>query len=252
LLTVDNRTELALGWFGNLDSWDIASLNVIAHGPSLYLLTTFYSLNPFVAVSALAIETLSAFVSFLLLRPLSAVHRPETKLPNKELVDWGMHLYTAGLSGSIYTVIVTVFLRIMPGFLVVHFSSLPTLAPAYDASYTDIIPVALVFGLAASNFIFAPFATTGKAKEDEAIGEFDPAVATLGETVRWNLCGYTAKTKVGVGRTAIAAAATAVNVYVACTLTVNGVDPLGAVGYAAVWVSAVILSGVGLGFVGGD
>lgn len=163
-----------------------------------------------------------------------------------------MHIYTAGLSGAIYTVIVTIFVRIMPSFFAVHFTGLPTLDPAYNASYADVIPVALVFGLAASNFIFAPFATTGKAKEDDAIGEFDPAAATLRETVQWNLCGYTAKTKVGVGRTAIAAAATATNIFVACTLTVNGVDSLGAAGYAAVWVSAVILSGLGLGFVGGD
>lgn len=124
--------------------------------------------------------------------------------------------------------------------------------PAYTASYATVLPVTLLFGAAASTFIFAPFATTGKAKEDDKISQFDPAAASLGQTVWWNFWGYTAKTKVVIRRTAITTLVTGVNTYLACSKTINGVDPAGASAYAAVWVFAALCTGVGLGMVGGD
>lgn len=30
---VNNSFELALGWFGNYDSYDLAALNLLSHGP---------------------------------------------------------------------------------------------------------------------------------------------------------------------------------------------------------------------------
>lgn len=120
------------------------------------------------------------------------------------------------------------------------------------ATYAAVLPVTLLFGAAASNFIFAPFATTGKAKEDDRIGEFDPASASLGETVEMNLWGYTAKTKVAIRRTAVACFVTAINTYLACTMTIYGIDSTGAGSYAGVWVFAVLCSGLGLGLVDGE
>lgn len=219
----------------------------------LYLLAAFYNLKPATGVSALLIDILSAAVPFLLLRPLSAVHKSSAKLPNRDLLDLVTQLYTTGLASAISSVIVVLSFRfVLPRVLVLYFAGVPSLEPAYSASYATILPVTLVFGAAASNFIFAPFATTGQAKEDAAIGEFDPAAATLGETVQWNLFGYTAKTKVGVRRTAIAALVTAVNTYLALTMTIYGVHATGAASYAAVWVSAIVFSGLGLGLVGGE
>lgn len=219
----------------------------------LYLLAAFYNLKPATAVSALVIDIASAAIPFFLLRPLAPVHSSSARLPNRDLIDVGMQVYTTVLSGSIYTVIVVLSLRfILPRIFVLNFSHIPSLEPAYEASYAAIIPVTLLFGLAASNFIYAPFATTGRAEEDAAIGEFDPAAASLGQTVQWNLFGYTAKAKVGIHRTATAAVATAVNTVLACTMTIHGITATGAVAYAAVWVSAVVFSGLGLGFVGGE
>lgn len=31
--SASDRFELALGWFGNFDSYDLAALNLLAHGP---------------------------------------------------------------------------------------------------------------------------------------------------------------------------------------------------------------------------
>ncbi|KAI6783871.1 uncharacterized protein J7T54_001747 [Emericellopsis cladophorae] len=245
--------ELGLGWFGNMDSIDVAAMDLLSHGPSLYLLTAFYGLSPSTGMISLLVDITSAAVPFYLLRPLSAVHSRSSKLHNRELVGFGLQAYTTALSTGIYAVTIVLSLRLLlPRILVIYFSGLPTLEPAYSASYAALLPVALAFGAAASNFIYPPFATTDKVKDDEKIGEFDPATATLRETVEWNIAGYTAKTKVIVRRTATAAFVTAFNTYLACTMTVYGIASTGAATYAAVWVSAVLTSGLGLAYVGSE
>ncbi|KAK7428476.1 hypothetical protein QQZ08_004914 [Neonectria magnoliae] len=246
--------ELALGWFGKLDSLDVAMLDVLSHSPHFYLLSTFYNLSPSTALSALAIDLTSVAVPFYLLRPLSAVHTPSAaaKLPNRELLDVALQLYTAALSTGIYSVVLVLSMHfVLPRILVVYFARLPTVEPAYAASYASVLPVTTLFGIAASTFIFAPFATTGHVKEDDKVAAFDPVEASLGETVWWNAWGYTAKTKVVIRRTAVAVLVSAVNTYLACSRTVYGVEPLGAAAYAGVWAFAALCTGVGLGFVGG-
>ena len=114
------------------------------------------------------------------------------------------------------------------------------------------IPVTLAFGIAASVFIFAPFAATGPAPEDKSLQKFDPSNATLAETVRANFWGYTAKTKVVIKRTAVAVFVTAVNTYLACTMTIYGIQSAGAAAYAGVWAFAALCTGLGLGLVGGE
>ncbi|CAM1505416.1 Fc.00g110530.m01.CDS01 [Cosmosporella sp. VM-42] len=245
--------ELALGWFAQLDSFDVAALDLLSHGPHLYLLSTFYTLSPTTALSALTIDILSAAVPFYLLRPLSAVHNPSVQLPNRELTTLPLQLYTTALSTGIYTVILTLSLRfVLPRILVLYFSGLPTIEPAYTASYATVLPATVLFGAAASTFIFPVFATTGKTKEDDKIAKFNPVEASLGQTVWWNIWGYTAKTKVAIRRTVVAIIVSAIKTYLSCTLTVYGIEGTGAAAYASVWAFAALCTGVGLGFVGGD
>ncbi|KAL2693799.1 hypothetical protein Neosp_000362 [[Neocosmospora] mangrovei] len=249
--------ELSLGWYGKLDGLDVAMLDLLSHGPHYFLLSTFYNLSATTALWALAIDIASVAVPFSLLRPLSTVHTPSAAaaagLPNRELIDLPLQLYTTALSTGIYTVVLVLSLRfILPRILVVYYTGLPTLEPAYTASYPSVLPVTLLFGVAASTFIFAPFATTARAKEDDKIDEFDPVAASLGETVWWNVWGYTAKTKVVVRRTAIAALVAATNTFLASTKTLYGVEAAGAAVYASVWAFAALCTGIGLGFVGGD
>jgi hypothetical protein len=219
----------------------------------LFLLTSFYALHPATALSALVVDVISAAVPFYLLRPLSAVHSRTGKVPNRELVDLPMQLYTTALATGIYSVTIVLSMRfLLPQILIVHFEGLPTLEPAYSASYASVLPATLLFGAAASTFIFAPFATTGKAKEDDQIGAFKPAEATFGETLRWNVWGYTAKTKVVILRTALVMFVSAINTYLACTMTIYGIGAVGAASYASVWVFAALSTGLGLKLVGSD
>lgn len=212
----------------------------------------FYNVTPTTALGALIVDVLSTVVPFHLVRPLTETDEPAGKA-TRDIIDIPMQLLTSILSTGIYTVTLVLSLRfLMPRILVVYFKAIPSLEPAYTASYTEVIPVTILFGLAASIFIFAPFATTGRAKEDAKIEQFDPVSATLGQTVWWNFWGYTAKTKVVIRRTLAAVLLSGVSTYLGCTKTMFGIESTGAIAYAGLWAVATLFVGFGLGLVGGE
>jgi hypothetical protein len=230
-----------------------ADLNACLHDRQIYLQAAFYNLSWATAAAALGVDVISIALPFYLLRPLAAIHTPSAKIPNGELIDAGLQVYTTALATSIYSVILVISLRfVLPRILVLYFNGVPSIEPAYTVNYAGVLPVTLLFGLAGSTFIFAPFATAGRAKDDDRIAAFDPVEATLGQTVWWNLWGYTSKTKVVIRRTAVAVVVTALNTYLACTKTIYGVESAGAATYAVVWALAALCTGLGLGFVGKD
>ncbi|KAI1808609.1 hypothetical protein F4811DRAFT_559020 [Daldinia bambusicola] len=240
--------ELALAWFGNYDGYDITALNILSHGPLLYLLNTFYEVPTSAVLITLAIETLATYIPFRLLRPLSTVHADPSHAPNADIVtDRPIVLLTTLLAGAIYSV--TLFLAYatyLPSYLVVHFTSLPTVASAHETTYVGLLPVTLALGFAARAFIFTPAGATARDKDTP----FDPAAATLRETVRWNFWGWSAPTKVVIQRTALLMLVSGVDTFVQTRFTVKGVETPGAEAWSSVWVVAAAVTGFALGAVG--
>ncbi|KAF3770011.1 hypothetical protein M406DRAFT_231144, partial [Cryphonectria parasitica EP155] len=246
-------TELALGWFAHFDSIDLAALNLLSHSPTFYLMTAFYSLSPKTAVAGLAVDVVASFVPFLLLRPLSGAHKATSSTPNREIIaDRLISVLSTLLASFIYNVVLFLSYKIYlrPAF-VLHFEGIHTVEPA-QAALVILTTLALVSGIAARSFIFTPLAATGRTDQDEKAARFDPVEATLGETLWWNIWGYTTQTKVGIVRTAVLVAVTGINTYLQCDLTVSGVESSGAAAYASVWALAAFFTGVGLSFVGED
>lgn len=144
----------------------------------------------------------------------------------------------------------------LPDTLVLHFDGIPTIRPAVDAVLlgfgnpkTQVL--CLMFGIAARTFIFVPLVSTPRtAEEDQKIAEFDPVRATLRETVAFNLWGFTNQTKVSIRRTVVVMVFTAITTYLRCTLAIKGVDSLGAGVYASTWVTAALVAGLALRYVG--
>lgn len=196
---------------------------------------------------------LSTFLPFQLLRPLSGAHAGAKNVANREiLTDIPIQIYTTILSAAIYSLtLFTAYKTYLPTTLVVYFQGLPSLAPAYTTNFLATLPVTVAFGVAAKSFIFTPFVATGETSEDEKLAEFDPATATLGETLAWNIWGYTTRAKVVILRTVVAMVVTGVNTYLQTFMTVNGVESYGATAYSGAWVAAAFFTGIGLAFVGG-
>lgn len=244
--------ELALGWFGNYDGYDITALNFLSHGPLLYLLYAFYSSPPSALILTLAIETLATYIPFRLLRPLSTAHADPHHASNADIIaDRPIALLTTLLAGAIYSVtLFFAYATYLPTYLVVYFTNLPSIASAHEATYVGLLPVTIVLGFAAQVFVFTPAEGTVAPKSDDN-EKFDPVSASLAETVRWNFWGWSVQTKVVIQRTALLMLVTGTNTFLQTRYTVEGVETPGAVAWSSVWVLAAAVTGVGLGAVGG-
>lgn len=190
------------------------------------------------------------YFPFQLLRPLSKAHSDPANAPNSELLtDTPIMLSTTLLSASIYTVtLYLAYATYLPEALVVHFDRLPSLEAAHKASYLHLLPVTVALGFAATMFIFTPSA----AEPNQRTRRFDPAVASLGETVWWNIWGWSRRTKAVIQRTSLLMLVTGVNTALQTALTVAGAETKGALAWAAVWVVAAGLTGIAMGVVGGE
>ncbi|KAI0542265.1 hypothetical protein GGR58DRAFT_302034 [Xylaria digitata] len=245
--------ELALGWFGNYDGYDITALNLLSQGPHLYLLFAHYDTPAFALLVTVAIETLATYIPFRLLRSLSRVHANPTAVPNADiLTDAPITLLTTLLAGAIYSVsLLFAYATYLPTYLVLYFADLPSLVRAHESSYVGILPVALALGFAARVFIFTPAEATGRTPADAENEAFDPVKASLRETVRWNFLGWSSKTKVAMQRTALTILVTGVNTFLRTRLTIVGVEIAGAAAWSSVWVLAAAITGAALSAVGG-
>lgn len=215
-------------------------------------MSSFYGISATTALLAQAVDLLSTVIPFQLLRPLSGPHSGNAKANQDIIADISIQASTTLLAASIYGVaIVLAFRTFLPKQLVLYFSGIRSVGPAYEASYVTLFPIALAFGLAAHTFIFTPFAATDKAEEDDQLANFDPVSATLNETIYYNVWGFTAKTKVVILRTAVFTIITGISTYLQCALAIKGIESPGAVAYAGVWTVPGLLSGLALGLVGG-
>ncbi|KAI1154220.1 hypothetical protein F4825DRAFT_197893 [Nemania diffusa] len=245
--------ELALGWFGDYDGYDITALNLLSQGPPLYLLFAHYDTQPQALLIIVAIETLATYIPFRLLRPLSRAHADPAAVPNADiLTDAPIALLTTLLAGAIYSVsLLFAYATYLPTYLVVYFANLPSLVRAHESSYVGLLPVTLALGFAARVFIFTPAEATERTLADAENEAFDPVKASLRETVRWNFFGWSSQTKVAIQRTSLAMLVTGVNTFLRTRLTVVGVETAGAAAWSSVWVLAAAVTGLALSAVGG-
>jgi hypothetical protein len=252
LLTGWKVAELALGWYGNYDGYDLAALSLLTHGPPLHLLSSFYNTPTSALLLTLTIETLATYLPFRLLRPLSPAHGDPAHVPNADIVtDRPIALLTTLLAGAIYSIsLYFAYATYLPSYLAVYFNALPTLLPAQEATYVQLLPTTLALGFAARTFIFTPAEAVGHTPADDEHARFDPVDATLPETLRWNLLGWTSQTKKVFERTSILALATAVNTALQLRFTLIGVETPGAIAWSSVWVLAALVTGLALGVVG--
>lgn len=214
-------------------------------------MTAFYDLSPKTALAGLAVDVVASFVPFFLMRPFSPAHKAEASTPNREIiVDRPIQVLSTLLASFIYNVVLFLsYQTYLRTALVLHFEGIHTVQPT-QAGLIALTTLSLVSGIAARSFIFTPLAATGRTDQDEKAAQFDPVEASLGETLWWNVWGYTTQTKVGIARTLAVVAVTGINTYLQCALTISGVESTGAVVYASVWTLAAFFAGIGLGFVG--
>ncbi|RDW83389.1 hypothetical protein BP5796_04880 [Coleophoma crateriformis] len=246
--------ELSLAWWGGYDGYDLAALSALSHGPPLYLLGTFYGVSNTTILSSLLIDAITAALPLHLLRPLSPAHASTSPLPAEEkdiISSISIQILTTLLGAVIYsTTLYGAYASFLPTSLVTYFEGIPTIVPAHTAKPETLFPTMLVMGVAARTFIFTPAAATLPSLADAKARAFNPATATLWETIVYNVWGFRARTKTIIKRTAALILASGIHTFVQTAVTLKGVEPIGALAYSSVWAAAALFTGVAFGFVG--
>jgi hypothetical protein len=232
--------------------YDVSALVVLTYAPFAYLLTTFYDISPLTAAANVCIEAISFALPTYLLRPRSLAHKNNAPLRNRFLLNsFQVQVSSFMLATGVYVVLLWASLK--TGFLntfLVQYFDVPTLEVAHLETPLSIIVKTFVAGFAAKSFLLNPsFAAQPLSDSSTPADAFDPATATLAQTIEYNFYNFTQRTRTLIQQTVILNAFLFIGTVQRC-MTLVGTDIIGAVGYAGVWVAANTLIALWFGWVG--
>lgn len=202
----------------------------------MYLLTTYYDVSLATVAAFMNIEVISIVLPTFLLRPQSKIHDPSAPLRNRFLLNsFQVQTSTSLLAIGVYVVVIWSALKsgILNTFLIVHFD-VRTLENAHAETPISIAWKTFMAGIATKTFLLNPSigAVSGSATP---VNPFDPATATLPETVKHNVWFFSRRTRTLIQQTTILSAFLLANT-IQRTLTLEGTDLVGGAGYAGVWI----------------
>ena len=214
-----------------------------------------YDIRRTTAFTSLTIDVASSALPFYLLRQLSPPnnsHAPRSAVANQPVVsDVGARWFTAFAAAGLYGVVVYGSVRTwLPIFLITHFDGLRSLERVHEAIF-GVIAISCVFtGYSAMTFIFAPSLGARPNSRDARMAAFNPATASFGETVWYNIWGHSKRTRTLIKRTFAAILASSGYSLLQTSLVVEGVEVTGAAGWAALWAVAHFSTGILLWWIG--
>ncbi|KAF2746645.1 hypothetical protein M011DRAFT_403861 [Sporormia fimetaria CBS 119925] len=240
------RTAYRIGfvlftWKRGYDWIDVSALSVLVHIPYLYLLNTYFGVSSLTVAAFCANEVVSLALPTFLLRPRAPLHNPNVPLRNRFLLDsFQVQTSTAILAISVYATVIwsAVKTGVLNKFLVTHFD-VRSVEDAYTETPVSIIVKVAFAGFAARTFLLNPSIGAQTAPESAEVNKFDPATATLSETLQYNFWYFSKRTKTLIRRSAVISAFMFVET-VARTSTLSEFDLTGAMGYAGLWVFATL------------
>ena len=234
---------------------DFAALTFLSHVPYHYFLVTFYLIRPTTAMACIAIDTAAAFIPFYSLKVSSSVHSiktPKGVAANRSVInDYQVQVFTSLLATGIYAVVVFgSYTSWLPVYLVTHFDGIRDISTLHNNNFPYLIASYLPIGFAAKIFLFTPSEAAKPDALDKEIAKFNPETATLGETVMFNLWGYSKRTRTLITRTATLVAVSGLHTYLQTYVAVEGAEGAGAAGWSSVWALAATITGAAYCWVG--
>lgn len=228
---------------------DLASLTLLSHFPPLYLLHQFYAIHATTIIASLAIDIITNYLPFRLLRPLLPAHEPtstEVPVPNRPIItNLPVRILTSLLAAAIYGIVLYAsYASWLSVHLVTYFEGLKDISAAHSPAFPLLVLSLIGVGYAAREFLFTPFAGSTSDPRDAMAPPFDPATATLGETLRYNLWGYSKRSKFIITRTITLMLVTGLNTWLHTFVTIEGAENYGALGWSAIWVVSAAITGL--------
>ncbi|KAJ5023924.1 hypothetical protein J3E72DRAFT_336583 [Bipolaris maydis] len=243
---------VCMTWYLSYEVYDVSALVVLTYAPYAYLITTFYNITPLTAATNICIEVISFALPTYLLRPRSLAHKANAPLRNRFLLNsYQVQLSSFMLATGVYVVLLWGGLKtgVLNTFLVQYFD-IPTLEVAHIETPLSLVVKTFIAGFAAKAFLLNPSFAAQPLSENQTPGEtFDPATATLSQTLEYNFYNFTQRTRTLIQQTLILNAFLFIGT-VQRSMTIVGTDIIGAVGYAGMWVAANTLIALWFGWVG--
>ena len=204
------------------------------------------------AAANICIEMLSFALPTYLLRPRSLAHKHNAPLRNRFLLNsYQVQFSSSMLATGVYVVLLWAGLK--TGFLntfLVQYFDIPSLEAAHVETPVSIVIKTFVAGVAAKAFLLNPsFAAQPLSGTQTPAENFDPATATLPQTLEYNFYNFSKRTRTLIQQTFILNAFLFIGTVQRC-MTLLGTDVIGAVGYAGVWVAANSVIALWFGWVG--
>ena len=208
--------------------------------PYFYMCKTYYNISTNTIATIANVEVVSLAIPAYLLRPRSAIHNKSVPLRERFLLNsFQVQWSTAALAMGVYVTVLWAGIKTgwLNSFLVSHFD-LPTLQESYNETPVSLLWKTFMAGIAAREFLLNPsigaYAGSGSVTPVEP---FDPATATLPATLKKNFWYFNRRTRALIRQTTVLSFHLFANA-VLKTITLEGSDLVGAVGYTGWWIGA--------------
>jgi hypothetical protein len=220
--------------------YDVATLTVLMHAPFAYLLSTYYEITTLTIAAHVSIEVISMALPTLLLRKSNIIHEPSAPLRNRFLLN-SVQVQSSNSLLAISVYITTIWAGLKTGYLnlfLISFFDIPTLETAHREDPVAILTKVFIAGICAKEFLLNPSIAAQPASGGATPAEqFDPAIATLDQTIKANVFPAEKRTRTLAQQVLILNAFVFANTVQRC-MTLSGSELMGAAGYASMWVVA--------------
>lgn len=224
----------------SLAVFDIGALTAVINIPYAFLLTTYFNISHLTAFTHVAIEVVAIALPTFLLRPIADINNPAVRIRNRYLLDsFQVWASNNALAVGVYATVIYAALQTnrLTLFLIHHFE-LPSVELAHDLYVPTLAGKLLVAGYATRAFLLNPSIAaqpeTGTATPVEV---FEPATATLPQTIKHNVWFFSRRTRTLIQRTMVLSVFLLANT-VLKGATLEGSEIIGSAGYSAVWIVA--------------
>ena len=184
-----------------------------------------------------------------MLKVSSSIHSlrtPKGVAANRSIInDFGVQITTSLLAAGIYGVVVLAsYSTWLPIYLVTHFDGIRDITAIHNKNFAYLAGSFLPLGFAAKVLLFTPATASKPDAHDKEVAKFNPEIATLGETVWYNVWGYSKRTRTLIKRTATLVAVAGLQTSCQTFVAIEGAELFGAIGWSSVWALATIFTGV--------
>ncbi|EAT77882.1 hypothetical protein HBI56_192340 [Parastagonospora nodorum] len=248
-----NTATIGMDWYFDYDFYDVAALTTLTNAPYAYLLATYFGISYLTVLAHVVIEVFAISVPTYLLRSRSAAHRANVPLRNRFLLNsMQVQFSNALLAVGVYIVILWAGLKTnYLNLFLINYFVIPTLESAHLETPVSLLWKILPVGVAAKEFLLNPSIAaqplSGTATPTEVV--FDPATATLDETIKANILPADKRKKTLFQQTVILNAFLFASTVQRC-MTIDGTEIKGAAGYSALWVVANTVLSIWYSWVG--